>query len=85
MRILAANLRSGTGEIDLLVRDGGALIAVEVKARVGVDPVVEITPEKRRRLRASAGRLRPRPVRIDAVLVRIGRDGVAIRRLRGIG
>lgn len=82
--MLAANLRSGQGEIDLVVMDAGVRVAVEVKTRIGVDPIVEITPEKRRRLAVAVAGLRPRPRRIDAILIRLDRDGATIRRLRGV-
>lgn len=82
--MLAANLRSGRGEIDLLVMDGGVRVAIEVKTRIGADPIVEITPEKRRRLAVAVAGLDPRPRRIDAILIRLDRDGATIRRLRGV-
>lgn len=65
--------------------DGAVLVAVEVKTRVGEDPVIGLTEAKRRRLRTAVSRLDPRPHRIDAVTVRFDTSGVTIRRLRDIG
>jgi putative endonuclease len=51
--VLARNLRSRLGELDLLVRDGSTLVFVEVKARRGAggDPAeAAVTPRKRLRL-----------------------------------
>ena len=52
-RILARNLRSRLGEIDLVARDGGTLVFVEVKARrggAGEPPQVAVDARKRSRL-----------------------------------
>lgn len=76
-RVVARNLRTAHGEIDLLVRRGRRWIAVEVKARRD-HPAPErcVRPEQldrlERALRALAPRLRPRPAElwIDAVSVR---------------
>jgi sugar transferase (PEP-CTERM system associated) len=76
-RVVARNLRTAHGEIDLLVRRRRAWIAVEVKARRD-HPAPErcIRQEQldrlERSLRALAPRLRPRPrsLWIDAVSVR---------------
>ena len=66
------------GEIDLVVRDGDALVFVEVKTRSGVafgHPFEAITPVKLARLRRLAGvwcEAHPRErgrIRIDAVAV----------------
>jgi putative endonuclease len=51
--VLARNLRSRLGELDLLVRDGSTLVFVEVKARRGVagdPPEAAVTARKRLRL-----------------------------------
>jgi Holliday junction resolvase-like predicted endonuclease len=77
-------VRSGRGEIDLLVWVEGRLVAVEVKTRVGEDPLVQLTEEKRRRMRQAANRLDPPPARIDLVTVRVEPAGVTIRWLRGV-
>ncbi|MBI4011164.1 MAG: YraN family protein [Candidatus Rokubacteria bacterium] len=52
-RILARNLRSRLGEIDLVARDGATLVFVEVKARRGPasePPQVSVDGRKRSRL-----------------------------------
>jgi putative endonuclease len=77
-RLVERNWRCRQGEIDLVVRDGDALVFVEVKTRSGVafgHPFEAITPQKLARLRRLAvewcavhpgerGR-----IRIDAVAV----------------
>ena len=78
-RIVARNVRAGRGEIDLLVRFGRQLAAVEVKTRHDADPLEAFTPEKARRVREAAARLRPPVHRIDLVAVRLTDAGVEIR------
>jgi Holliday junction resolvase-like predicted endonuclease len=80
---VARNVRSGRGEVDLLVIVDGQLVAVEVKTRADHDPVVQLTPSKRRRMVAAARMLDPRPSRIDVVTVLMGADGATIRWLKG--
>ena len=56
-RILAANAWAGGYELDLVVRRGGRVVVVEVKAKAGPeygDPVEMVGPEKQRRLRQAA-------------------------------
>jgi putative endonuclease len=56
-RILAGNVRAGGVELDLIVRRGGRLIVVEVKAKDGLgygDPLDAIDDRKRERLRRGA-------------------------------
>jgi Holliday junction resolvase-like predicted endonuclease len=81
---VASNLRSGHGEVDLLVAIDGRLVAVEVKTRVGEDPLIQLTTEKERRMWEAAWRLRPRPSRIDVVAVRLDRSGITIRWIPGV-
>jgi putative endonuclease len=53
MEILARNLRSRLGEIDLVARDGGTLVFVEVKTRSGAPrepPQAAVDARKRQRL-----------------------------------
>jgi putative endonuclease len=78
--VLARNVRTRHGEIDLIARDGRTLVFVEVKTRrVGgryairadQDPLLGLGPQQRRRLRRLAAawlsdRSGPRP-RTDAV------------------
>lgn len=51
-RILFRNFRCDLGEIDLVTRDGGSLVFVEVKTRSSgwVAPEVEVDREKQRRI-----------------------------------
>ncbi len=83
-RIAARNLRLWPGEIDLLVEMGGSLVVVEVKTRVGIDPIEEMTDLKAERLRRSGGRLARRPDRYDLVTVRLTARGADLRWLPGI-
>jgi Holliday junction resolvase-like predicted endonuclease len=67
------------GEIDLLVEMDGVLVAVEVKTRIGADPVEEFTDPKADAVRRSGGRMRRRPDRYDLVAVRLRGDGAEVR------
>lgn len=79
-RPLAANVRVGRNELDLVVRRGNTLVFVEVKEKRGPrygDPLEMVTAEKQRHVRrAAAGWLARHPhlagldVRFDAVGVR---------------
>jgi len=84
LRIVARNLDLGFGELDLVCEDrsSGALVVVEVKARLidprdprSSHPESNITGAKRAKLRALTDALRRderwsgRPVRIDVVAV----------------
>jgi putative endonuclease len=56
-RMLAANVRAGGNELDVVVRRGRRLVFVEVKSRSGEsfgDPLEAVGPEKARRLRRAA-------------------------------
>ncbi len=90
-RLLARNLRTPAGEIDLLALADGAVVLVEVKSgRCAPREVLEarLRPPQRRRLRAAARWLRRRPAlrpyrfRIDLVTVAFDgrRPVVTIRR-----
>ncbi|PZQ92008.1 MAG: YraN family protein [Leifsonia xyli] len=77
-RLVERNWRCRHGEIDLVVRDGDALVFVEVKTRSSTafgHPFEAITPLKLARLRRLAGvwcQTHPRErgrIRIDAVAV----------------
>lgn len=55
--ILATNVRTPLGEIDIVARDGEAIVFVEVKARrsrLRGDPKAAVTPLKQRRLSLAA-------------------------------
>ena len=81
--IVSRNLRLWPGEIDLLVDWQGALVAVEVKTRVGADPVEGLTDAKADALRRSGSRLEVRPRRYDLIAVRLDRSGAEVRWLPG--
>lgn len=68
----------------MLARIAGRVVAVEVKARIGADPLTQLTEVKRRRMREAAMRLEPRPDRIDVVAVRVGADGAVVRWLQAV-
>jgi len=82
--VMARNLRLWPGEIDLLVTIGGSLVAVEVKTRVGADPVEEFTDLKAERVRRSGDRMARRPQRYDLVAVRLTPVGAEVRWLPGV-
>ncbi|CAL9293758.1 hypothetical protein SUDANB180_05372 [Streptomyces sp. enrichment culture] len=96
MTILERNWRSGrSGEIDIVARDGDALVVCEVKTRRGgayEHPMAAVTAEKAARLRALAehwvqahGGAPPGGVRIDVVGVLLPRRGAAsVEHVRGV-
>jgi putative endonuclease len=83
--LLDRNWRGAAGEIDLVVRDGGTVVVVEVKTRQGLGfghPAEAVTRAKLGRLRRLAGEwLHAHPgardVRIDVVAVVLPRSGAA--------
>lgn len=79
---MARNPRQGRGEIDLLARLGGEVVAVEVKTRRAggnMDPAEAFDLAKAARVRKVAAGLRPPAFRVDLVTVVVGDDGVTIR------
>ena len=77
--MLDRNWRCDAGEIDLVLRDGDALVVCEVKTRRGDafgSPLEAVTARKAARLRRLAARwmeehgVRPAEVRLDLVGVR---------------
>jgi putative endonuclease len=88
-RIVARNVRTRFGEIDIIAMDRGALVFVEVKAgraggRTGpTHPALAVGSDKQRRLRslarawlaAGSGVPRFRELRFDVVGVSFGADG----------
>lgn len=93
--IVARNWRCEHGEVDLLARDGGVLVVVEVKTRSTAwfgDPLEQVTREKAARLRRLAvaaarafGDARC-PLRVDVVGVQWRPDGPArVRHVRAVG
>jgi putative endonuclease len=84
--ILARNARTRFGEIDLVARDGGVVVFVEVKSRSGTafgHPADAVTGRKQRRLaRLAEAYLRREgldgwPVRFDVVAVHLDPAGTA--------
>jgi putative endonuclease len=78
LTVLARNLRSRLGEIDVLARDGPVLVFVEVKARragAADPPQVSVDARKQRRLARlalgylAARGLGERPCRFDVIAV----------------
>lgn len=92
--VLARNWRTARGELDLIARDGDALVAIEVKTRRGLgygSPLEAVTPAKVARLRQLvAAWLAEQPesfsqVRIDVVGVMIPRAGAPqLEHVRGV-
>ncbi len=87
MVVLDRNWRCDLGELDLVLRDGGVLVACEVKTRSSLDygsPHEAVTPQKLGRLRRLAMRwlaehdVRCPDVRIDLVAVLRPRRGPAV-------
>jgi len=83
--VVGRNVYVHRDEIDIIYRGDSGLVAVEVKTVTGVaDPFDALDDEKMRRFRrAIAGYQRP-IVAIDGIGVRLKREGVEIRWLRGI-
>lgn len=95
MTVIARNWRCRAGEIDIVARDGDALVVCEVKTRrAGVfeHPMAAVRPGKAERLRGLAGRWLvdhggppPGGVRIDLVGVVLPRRGAAVvEHVRGV-
>jgi putative endonuclease len=83
--VLARNVRIGADEIDLVVRDGSDVVAVEVKtSTTGDDPLLMADDRKIERVwRASAGyphRIR----RIDLIAIVMSSTGADVRWLPGV-
>jgi putative endonuclease len=78
MVLLDRNWRSGTGEIDIVARDGDVVVFCEVKTRRGPGfgtPAEAVNARKVARLRRLAAewlahaRVRPREIRFDVIAV----------------
>lgn len=92
--VLERNVRSRLGEVDIVAREGGTLVFVEVKAR-GADardpPEAAVDARKRARLARlalgylAARRLGEAPCRFDVVAVTVGadREALGVRHHRG--
>ena len=87
LQVLDRNWRCRDGELDIVAREGGALVFCEVKTRRAVGfghPVEAVTPAKRRRLRLLAQRWleahseHARDLRFDVVGVLVRGRGPAV-------
>ncbi len=94
IEVVERNWRCRAGELDVVARDGEALVAVEVKtrrARGTGHPLEAITPAKVARLRGLMARWLAEhehcaaEVRIDAVAVWVGDDAARVEHVRGVG
>ena len=94
LTVVERNVRLGPGEIDLVAREDGDLVFVEVKTRIGdaeTAPDTAVTPTKLERLERLAEAYLDRagtpdvPWRVDVVAIVLGRDGrtIQIDHLRG--
>lgn len=95
MVLLDRNWRCDEGEIDLVLRDGPALVVCEVKTRTSLDhgsPHEAITDAKLARLQrlgvrwAEAHAVSPPEIRVDLVAVlQPGKGRALVEHVRGIG
>jgi putative endonuclease len=85
--VLATRYRTRAGEIDIVARDGGCLVFVEVKARRHTDcgtPAEAVTPRKQRRIVAMARDFLARnptdatSCRFDVVAILVPEGGPAV-------
>jgi len=82
VRVLATNVRVGRGEIDILARDGGTRVAVEVRTTRGRDdPVDAADPAKRERASDLARRIGAR--RFDVIGIGIDPAGFDVHWVPG--
>ena len=92
--VLERNWRCGLGEIDVVARDGGELVVVEVKTRSSLrhgTPFEAITERKLHRLERlgiawmRARGVRPRGMRVDVITVLRPRSGpTVVEHVRGL-
>ena len=91
-RILETNYRSRLGELDIICRDGAAVVFVEVKARTSDtfgSPAEAVHGQKQARLRRLAQQYLlgheqdQSEVRFDVLAVRLDSDPPAIEHLKG--
>ncbi len=90
--VLDRNWRCEVGEVDIVARDGDALVICEVKTRSSRrfgSPLEAVTPAKAARLRRLAAcwvrahHVRPQQIRIDLVGIVLGREEPEIEHVRG--
>lgn len=91
LRVLARNWRTPRGELDLVCKDGGTLVFVEVKTRGGMAfgrGHEAVDARKQRRVMRTAEAYLARhphggPCRFDVVSVACGPDGPHLEHLEG--
>lgn len=84
--ILRRNVRVGPDEIDLVIRDGETVAAVEVKyTNRPVDPLEAVDDEKLERIRRAITKLDPPVRRVDLLGVAEIGELLEIRWLRTVG
>jgi putative endonuclease len=92
LRVLERNYHCRGGEIDIIARDGGTVVFVEVKERTGAShgtAVEAVTPTKRSRvvraarLYAAQHALSESPLRFDVVAIDWGPEGPRVRHEAG--
>ena len=90
--VLDRNWRCEVGEVDIVAREGDALVICEVKTRSSRrfgSPLEAVTPSKAARLRRLAAcwvrahQVRPRQIRIDVVGIVLGQGEPEIEHVRG--
>jgi putative endonuclease len=86
-RLVAANVRAGGYELDLVLRRGRRLVVAEVKEKSGDgfgDPLEMVSPEKARRV-ATAARVwlagHPESSRLDVTFEAVGVRGKRVERV----
>ncbi|MCJ0976505.1 YraN family protein [Rhodococcus sp. ARC_M12] len=84
LEVIERNWRHRTGELDIIARDGDAVVFVEVKTRSGIGygtPAEAVTYTKQTRIRGLALHwlsLQQGPwvqIRFDVIAIVVGRDG----------
>jgi putative endonuclease len=83
--IVDRNAHVEADEIDLVVRDGHSLVAVEVKCSTAGDPLEAVDDAKYGRLERAVAAYGRHIDRIDLLTVRIRPEFVEVRWLRGVG
>ena len=96
MTLLARQVRLPSGEIDLVMRDGGETVCVEVRTRRASAPggaAESLTPSKVERMwrcameYAELHGIDPESIRLDAVALEVDLSGhvVEVEHFRGVG
>ncbi|MEO8106528.1 MAG: YraN family protein [Actinomycetes bacterium] len=90
--VLDRNWRCAVGEVDIVAREGDALVICEVKTRSSRrfgSPLEAVTPSKAARLKRLAAcwvrahHVRPQQIRIDLVGIVLGHSEPEIEHVRG--